>query len=86
MATSKKNKPSTPKPAQTFRAGSVRAAVWENMGESGPFYSASLSRSFRDAAGNWRNANTYGERQLEDLMNAALEAKEWMASHRHLST
>lgn len=84
MATRKNNKPSGPKPAQTIKSGACRATIWENMGASGPFYAATLSRSFRDASGAWRTSNSFAERQLDDLMNAALEAKEWMAAHAHL--
>lgn len=85
MATRKNSKASGPKPAHTVKSGAVRATIWENMGSSGLFYAATLSRSFRDAAGAWRNSASFGERQLDDLMNAALEAKEWMAAHAHLT-
>ncbi|CAI4030261.1 MAG TPA: hypothetical protein VLA99_02925 [Nitrospiraceae bacterium] len=81
MANSKRQKSSRPKPSQTFRSGSVRAAVWQNLGENGPFYSALLTRSFRDAAGNWRTSTTFGERQLEDLLIVAGQARQWMVDH-----
>lgn len=60
MAHSKKQKSSKPRPSHTFRSGPVRAAVWQNVGDNGPFYSAVLTRSFRDAAGNWRTSTTFG--------------------------
>lgn len=81
MANSKRQKSSRPKPSQTFRSGSVRAAVWQNLGENGPFYSALLTRSFRDAAGNWHTFTTFGERQLTDLMTVATAARQSMANH-----
>ena len=71
----------SPKPTQTFRSGSVQAAVWQNIGENGPFYSALLTRSFRDAAGKWHTSSTFGERQIDDLMKVATEARQWMADH-----
>lgn len=85
MATRKTNKPSAPKPAHRIKAGAIQATIWENAGAAGPFYAATLTRSFRDADGNWRNSSSFGERQLDDLMNAALEAKQWMADHAHLA-
>ena len=79
MANSKRQKADSQKPAQTFRSGSVQAAVWQNIGENGPFYSTVLSRSFRDATGKWRTSTTFGERQFADLMTVATAARQWMA-------
>lgn len=84
MATSKKHTASVLKPAKTIRAGACRATIWENQGPDGPFYSVALTRSFRDVSGNWRNSSNFNERQLEELMNAALKAKQWLAAHSHL--
>ena len=85
MATRKSSKSSGRKPAHAIKAGAIRATIWENAGSNGPFYAATLTRSFRDAAGNWRQGTSFGERQLQDLMNAAREAKDWMAAHPHLT-
>ena len=81
MANSKRQKTSPQKPTQTFRSGPVQAAVWQNIGENGPFYSTLLTRSFRDAAGKWHTSSTFGERQIDDLMKVATEARQWMANH-----
>jgi hypothetical protein len=85
MASQKTHKPSGRKPAHTIKAGAIRATIWENKGALGPFYAATLSRSYRNASGNWRQGASFGAHQLDDLMNAALEAKEWMAAHPHLA-
>jgi len=47
MATRKTHKPSGRKPAHTIKAGAIRATIWENKGALGPFYAATLSRSYR---------------------------------------
>ena len=86
MANLKRQKASSQKPAQTFRSGSVQAAVWQNTGENGPFYSTLLTRSFRDTAGKWRTSTTFGERQLADVMTVATVARQWMADHPLLQT
>ena len=44
------------KPATAFRFGNVNAAVWENTGEKGPFFSVTFSRPYKDAEGNWTPA------------------------------
>lgn len=68
----------TSKPANTIRSGGIKATIWKNKGKSGRFFTASFSRPFRDQQGNWKNGSSFGSRDLESLMNAALEAKEWM--------
>jgi hypothetical protein len=58
MATRKIHKPSGWKPAHTIRAGAIQATIWENAGALGPFYAATLSRSYRGASGNWRQGTS----------------------------
>jgi hypothetical protein len=38
-------------------------------------------RPFKDQSGAWRNGSSFGVNDLEALMNAAFEAKEWIATH-----
>lgn len=66
------------KPAASFRCGNVKATVWQNIGQQGPFYSVAFSRPFKDAAGNWKNAASFGLNDLEALSGAAYQAREWV--------
>lgn len=68
------------KPFHTLRNGGMKAAIWLNDGIKGPFFSTTFSRSFKDRAGAWRNANSFSFSDLEALMNLTLDAKEWIAS------
>jgi hypothetical protein len=72
---------STKKPTYTLRCGNIKATIWQNVGEKGPFFATTFSRPFKDHAGQWRNGTSFGLNDLEALMNAALEAKEWIAAH-----
>lgn len=74
MATNKK-------PTHTLRYGNIKATIWQNSGENGPFLSTTFSRPFKDQSGEWRNATSFGLTDLEALMNLALEAKEWVSAH-----
>lgn len=69
------------KPATIIRSGNIKATIWENEGLKRVFYSATFSRPYRDTEGKWQNANNFGLYELESLMNAALEAREWLAAH-----
>lgn len=40
-----------------------------------------FSRPFKDQSGAWRNGTSFGQNDLEALMNVASEAKEWIATH-----
>lgn len=70
------------KPATTFKHGTVKAAVWENTGKDGLFYSVTFSRSYKDAEGNWRNTSSFGGNDLEDLSRASCDANLWILSKK----
>jgi hypothetical protein len=68
-------------PFHILRSGGMKATIWLNDGITGPFFSTTFSRSFKDRAGAWRNASSFSFSDLEALMNLALDAEEWIASH-----
>jgi hypothetical protein len=74
MATNKK-------PSHTLRCGNIKATIWQNASEKGPFFATTCFRLFKDQSGAWRNGTSFGLHDLEALMNVALEAKEWIAAH-----
>jgi len=78
MAT-KKQQPK--QPATTLRCGNIKATIWENTSEKGPFFATTFSRPFKDQSGVWRDGTSFGLNDLEALLTVAREAKEWMAAH-----
>ena len=70
------------KPATTLRRGIVKATIWQNMGENGPFFSTTFSRSYKDHSGKWCNGTSFGLTDLEAVLTVAYEAKEWIAARR----
>ena len=77
MATNQQSK----RPATTLRCGNIKATVWQNVSENGPFFATTFSRPFKDQSGTCRNGTSFGLNDLEALMNVAFEAKEWIAAH-----
>lgn len=69
------------KPANTLRCGNIKATIWENTSEKGPFFSTTFSRPFKDQSGVWRNGTSFGLNDLEALLTVARDAKEWIAAH-----
>ena len=60
------------KPANTLRCGNIKATIWQNVSEKGPF---------KDQSGEWRNGTSFGLNDLEALVTVAREAKEWISAH-----
>jgi hypothetical protein len=73
--------PSNNKPANRLRCDSIKATIWENTSEKGPFFSTTFSRPFKDKSGAWRNGTSFGLNDLEALVTVACDAKEWIAAH-----
>ena len=69
------------KPANTLRCGSIKATIWQNVTEKGPFFATTFSRLFKDQSGAWRNGTSFGLNDLEALVTVAREAKEWISTH-----
>lgn len=53
-----------PKPVETHRDGRLTAAIWTNPGEHGPIYNATLTYSYQNKDGNWRDTNSIPGNQL----------------------
>ena len=69
------------KPANTLRYGNIKATIWENTSEKGPFFATTFSRPFKDQSGAWRNVTSFGLNDLEALLTVARDAKDWIAAH-----
>lgn len=46
-------------PIKTIADGRLKAAIWRNESEKGPFYSVTFTRSYRDADGNWHDTDSF---------------------------
>ena len=38
-------------PANQLRCGNIKATIWQNVSEKGPFFSTTFSRPFKDQSG-----------------------------------
>ncbi len=72
---------SSKRPATTLRCGNIKATIWQNVSEKGPFFATTFSRPFKDQSGTWHNSTWFGLNDLEALMTVAFEAKKWMTAH-----
>ena len=51
MATNQQSK----RPATKLRCGNIKATIWHNVSEKGPFFATTFSRPFKNQFGAWRN-------------------------------
>jgi hypothetical protein len=59
----------------------IKATIWQNVSEKGPFFATTSSRLFKDQSGEWRTGTSFGLNDLEALLTVAREAKEWISAH-----
>jgi len=69
------------KPANQLRCGDIKATIWQNVSEKGPFFSTTFSWPFKDQSGAWRNGTSFGLNDLEALVTVARDAKEGISAH-----
>jgi hypothetical protein len=68
------------RPTHTLRCGNIKATIWQNVSEKGPFFATTFSRPFKDQSGAWRNGTSLGLSDLEAVITVANEAKAWIAA------
>lgn len=72
------------KPIDTLRDGNLRAAIWKNETEKGPFFSVRITRTWKDESGNYHDADTFSGTELLRLAHLAAKAYDRTAELRHL--
>jgi hypothetical protein len=72
------------KPVKEFRAGSVRASIWqgevEGKGEE-PFsvFGVRVEKRYKDASGNWQSTTRFKRGDLADLELVVFKAREFIS-------
>jgi hypothetical protein len=72
------------KPVKEFRAGSVRASIWEDevVGrDDEPFsaFSVKIEKRYKDATGNWQSTTRFKRSDLADLELVVFKAREYIS-------
>jgi hypothetical protein len=70
---------STKQPAKRFRLGSITLAIWANTDRHGrAFYTTTLSRSYRDAQGQWHSIGNLHSSDLPVVRELTTRAQDWL--------
>ena len=62
------------RPAQTLRDGPLKAVIWENEGEKGPYFSTTLAKTYEDRDGNLRDTHSFSGSDLLRVAELARQA------------
>lgn len=71
------------RPVFEARYGRLRVSVWRQESDKGPWFNVVLGRNYKDDAGNWQTANSYGVRDLLEVAKLCTEAHSWI--HREMA-
>jgi hypothetical protein len=70
------NQQQKPQPVKTLRTAKVQAAIWENQGQNGPFYTVTVSRSYYDEG--LKHTDNFGAGDLLTLAKILDQAHTWI--------
>lgn len=71
------------KPAYECRLGRIKCTIWENHHEkSGRWFSIVVTRSYKDGAGQWKSAQSFGEADALVVAEAMRCAYLWIHSQK----
>ena len=60
--------------AAKLQYGRIEVAIWKNQGDKRPFYSTTLTRSYKDDDGNWKQSSSLTGSELLVAAQAYQEA------------
>ena len=72
------------KPIKEFRAGSVRASIWQDEiagkdEEAFSVFSVRIEKRYKNATGNWQSTTRFKRGDLADLELVAFKAREFIS-------
>lgn len=62
------------RPAETLREGTLKATIWRNESESGPFHTVSLARTYKDGEGELRDSASFRAKDMLPLAELTRQA------------
>ncbi|MBO6559440.1 MAG: hypothetical protein JJ959_02840 [Nisaea sp.] len=66
----------TNKPADVIRDTNLKASIWRNESETGPFYATTITRTYKDRDGEYRDTNSFVAGDLLKVAELARKAYE----------
>lgn len=68
------------KPVQVMKFGNIRAVIWRRQARTGPFFTATLGRLYKDKTRDvWKTSSSFALDELATLVRAATHVRELIA-------
>lgn len=74
MTTHPSSSPGKNAPLQVLRDGSLKATIWENTGENGPYFTATFARTYQAHDGSLKDAHSFSGAELLRVAELARQA------------
>ena len=62
------------RPVETLRDGAIKAAIWRNESENGPFFNVTFARTYKKGEGELQDTDSFSGSQLLRLARLADKA------------
>ncbi len=62
------------RPVETLRDGAMKAAIWKNESENGPFFAVTFARTYTNGGGELHDTDSFSGSQLLRLARLADKA------------
>lgn len=62
------------RPIETLRDGNLKASIWQNEGDKGPYLMTTLTRTYTDDRGNYHDTNSFSGTDLLRISELARQA------------
>jgi hypothetical protein len=76
--------PAKQPPVHVIQLGRIKAAIWANQGDHGPWYGVMLSREYKDGD-EWKSSSSFGRDDLLTLAKVADLANTWIHKQSPMS-
>jgi hypothetical protein len=73
------------KPAFKASIGAVTVTVWRNEGERATYYTTDITRTYKDAKGEWATTSSFNHDDLLNVAKLAERAESFIAKQKQPS-
>jgi hypothetical protein len=81
-STRPKNTPQKNPPLEVLRDGSLKATIWENAGENGPYFTTTFARTYQANDGSLKDSHSFSGSELLRVAELARQAYATVSAFR----
>jgi len=70
------------RPIETFRDGRLKASIWQNESDKGPYHTVTMAKVYEDRSGKLQETNSFSSGELLRVAELAREAHTYVRDIR----